>query len=63
MTSQSSKVAFLTGSTSGIGQATAQELVRHVSILILPVRTDRERRSPPKYSCFNDNFAMSSKLK
>jgi retinol dehydrogenase 14 len=38
MTSQSSKVAFLTGSTSGIGRATAQELVKHVSILILPVR-------------------------
>jgi short-subunit dehydrogenase len=38
MTSQSSKVAFLTGATSGIGRATAQELVKHVSILILPVR-------------------------
>jgi NAD(P)-dependent dehydrogenase (short-subunit alcohol dehydrogenase family) len=38
MTSQFSKVAFLTGSTSGIDQATAQELVKHVSILILPVR-------------------------
>lgn len=38
MNSQSSKVAFLTGSTSGIDQATAQELVKHVSILILPVR-------------------------
>jgi NAD(P)-dependent dehydrogenase (short-subunit alcohol dehydrogenase family) len=38
MTSQASKVAFLTGSTSGIGRATAQELVKHVSILILPVR-------------------------
>lgn len=38
MTSQFSKVAFLTGSTSGIGQATAQELVKHASILILPVR-------------------------
>jgi NAD(P)-dependent dehydrogenase (short-subunit alcohol dehydrogenase family) len=38
MTSQPSKVAFLTGSTSGIGQATAQELVKHLSILILPVR-------------------------
>ena len=38
MTSQSSKIAFLTGSTSGIGQATAQELVNHVSTLILPVR-------------------------
>ena len=38
MTSQSSKVAFLTGSTSGIGQATAQKLVKHVSTLILPVR-------------------------
>jgi retinol dehydrogenase 13 len=38
MTSQSAKVAFLTGSTSGIGRATAQELVKHVSILILPVR-------------------------
>jgi NAD(P)-dependent dehydrogenase (short-subunit alcohol dehydrogenase family) len=38
MISQPSKVAFLTGSTSGIGKATAQELVKHVSILILPVR-------------------------
>jgi NAD(P)-dependent dehydrogenase (short-subunit alcohol dehydrogenase family) len=42
MTSQSSKfsakVAFLTGSTSGIGRATAQELVKHISTLILPVR-------------------------
>jgi NAD(P)-dependent dehydrogenase (short-subunit alcohol dehydrogenase family) len=38
MTSQPSKVAFLTGSTSGIGRATAQELVKHVPILILPVR-------------------------
>jgi short-subunit dehydrogenase len=38
MTLQSSKVTFLTGSTSGIGRATAQELVKHVSILILPVR-------------------------
>jgi short-subunit dehydrogenase len=38
MTSQSAKVAFLTGSTSGIGQATALELVKYVSTLILPVR-------------------------
>lgn len=38
MTSQFSKVAFLTGSTSGIGRATALELVKHVSTLILPVR-------------------------
>jgi NAD(P)-dependent dehydrogenase (short-subunit alcohol dehydrogenase family) len=42
MTSQSAtisaKVAFLTGSTSGIGRATAQELVKYVSTLILPVR-------------------------
>jgi NAD(P)-dependent dehydrogenase (short-subunit alcohol dehydrogenase family) len=38
MASQSAKIAFLTGSTSGIGRATAQELVKHVSILILPVR-------------------------
>jgi NAD(P)-dependent dehydrogenase (short-subunit alcohol dehydrogenase family) len=38
MTSQSSKVAFLTGSTSGIGQATAQGLVKQLSILIIPVR-------------------------
>jgi NAD(P)-dependent dehydrogenase (short-subunit alcohol dehydrogenase family) len=38
MVLQSSKTAFLTGSTSGIGKATAQELVKHVSILILPVR-------------------------
>jgi NADP-dependent 3-hydroxy acid dehydrogenase YdfG len=38
MTLQSTKIAFLTGSTSGIGRATAQELVKHLSILILPVR-------------------------
>ena len=42
MTSQSSKlsakIAFLTGATSGIGRATAQELVKHLSTLILPVR-------------------------
>jgi NAD(P)-dependent dehydrogenase (short-subunit alcohol dehydrogenase family) len=35
---QSNKIAFLTGSTSGIGKATALELVKTASTLILPVR-------------------------
>jgi short-subunit dehydrogenase len=33
------KTAFITGSTSGIGQATVLELVKSVSTLILPVRS------------------------
>lgn len=32
------KIAFITGATSGIGKATAKELVLHSAVLILPIR-------------------------
>jgi NAD(P)-dependent dehydrogenase (short-subunit alcohol dehydrogenase family) len=38
MTQTTTKTALVTGSTSGIGQATVLELVKSVSTLILPVR-------------------------